>query len=71
MDLTEMVGKLYVDADTGKAEKVLEVTSSSVLVTRSKLSEKGIDCVNWFSINDFNKKFILPVITTTSNINHD
>lgn len=46
-----------IDLETNKTEKVLNETDSSVLVTRSKLSDMGINCTNWFTKIDFDKKF--------------
>lgn len=40
------------DTKTGKLEEILQKTSSSILITQTKLSEKGINCTNWYNIND-------------------
>jgi len=45
------------DTKTKKTETVLETTSSSYLVTQTKLTKKGINCTQWFFEEDFNKRF--------------
>lgn len=46
-----------IDTVTGKKEVVLETTSNSFLVTQTKLTDKGINCTQWFSDKDFTKRF--------------
>jgi len=43
--------------DTGNIEYVVESTSNSYLVTRTKLKEGGINCKGWFTQKEFDKKF--------------
>lgn len=38
-------------------EKIVNKTSNSVEVTRTKRGEEGINCTQWFTWNDFVKKF--------------
>lgn len=45
------------DKVTGKIEVVIEKTSNSYNVTQTRLSEKGINCTNWFAEKDFVKRF--------------
>jgi hypothetical protein len=45
------------DNKTGKDEVVLETTSNSYLVTQTKLTDKGINCSNWFTEAEFKKRF--------------
>lgn len=45
------------DLDTGNIEYVVESTSNSHLVTRTKLKDGGINCRGWFTQKEFDKKF--------------
>lgn len=45
------------DKITGKIETVLEKTSNSYLVTQTKLTDKGVNCDNWFEEGAFKKRF--------------
>lgn len=45
------------DKQTGKIETVINKTTNSFLVTQTKLTENGINCDNWFTEADFNKRF--------------
>lgn len=45
------------DKQTGKFEKVIDKTENSFNVTRTKLTEDGINCTQWFTVGDFYKKF--------------
>lgn len=47
----------YLDTKTKKIETLLDKTSSSFLMTQTKLSNKGINCDHWFSFKDFNERF--------------
>lgn len=42
---------------TGKTELLIETTVSSFNVTQTKTTNKGIDCTQWFTEEDFNKWF--------------
>lgn len=46
-----------IDLKTGKIERIVDRTSNSYLVTRTKLTPNGINCTNWFTEDDFKKKF--------------
>lgn len=46
-----------IDKHTGKVDRILKKTTNSYLVTRTKLTENGISCSNWFTIRDFNDNF--------------
>lgn len=46
-----------IDTFTGKTETVVNSTSNSFEVTQSKLTEAGIDCSNWFTAENFKKRF--------------
>jgi len=48
----------YLDTKTGKFEELIDVTSNSYCITQSKLTDKGIDCTNWFSEKDFHSRFL-------------
>jgi hypothetical protein len=45
------------DNITGKIETVIQTTTNSYLVTQTKLTDKGINCDNWFDENTFKKRF--------------
>lgn len=47
------------DKFTGKIETVSEISfnKSSYLVSQVKITNKGIDCENWFSDDKFKKRF--------------
>lgn len=45
------------DKKTGKIEIVINKTSNSFEVTRSKLTEAGVNCTNWFTERDFKDQF--------------
>lgn len=45
------------DKITGKIETVFEQTSNSYLVTQTKLTERGVNCTNWFEEGTFKKRF--------------
>jgi hypothetical protein len=45
------------DKQTGKIETVIDKTINSFCVTRTKLTEDGINCTQWFTQGDFYKKF--------------
>lgn len=57
MSNTKEHGGYVVDISSSKIESVLQVTSNSYLVTRTKLTDKGINCDNWFERKHFNEKF--------------
>ena len=46
-----------IDKKTGKEEEVVDATVNSYNVTQTKLSDKGINCTQWFSEKDFEKRF--------------
>ena len=50
-------GDIITDQETGKEEKILEVTSNSYLVSQTKTNDKGINCDQWFDEKSFNKRF--------------
>jgi hypothetical protein len=43
------------DLKTGKVETILKSTTNSHLVTRTKLTDKGISCDNWFDQSYFTR----------------
>ncbi len=49
--------KTVIDKQTGKTETVVNQTSNSLEVTQSKLTKEGINCTNWFTKENFNKRF--------------
>lgn len=51
------IGDEVIDKQTKKVEKVLNKTTNSFLVTRTKVSEQGINCDQWFTEKDFKDKF--------------
>lgn len=55
--MKELIGKKVRDIETGKIEIIKDATDSSVLITRTKLSEAGINCDNWFEKQKFYKSF--------------
>jgi hypothetical protein len=64
------IGNKILDKKSGKTETVLDITSNSILLTQTKLTDKGINCDNWFSIldKDFNKRFELTHPTNTKQV---
>lgn len=53
------IGDSVIDKKTKKVEKVLDRTKNSFLVTRTKISDRGINCDQWFTDGDFKKRFSL------------
>jgi hypothetical protein len=51
------IGMKVTELSDGVKETILELTSSSVLITRTKRSKDGIYCNGWFRIEDFDKEF--------------
>lgn len=53
------IGQEIKDLKTGKIEMVIDTTESSICISQQRISEKGIDCTNWFNINDktFKERF--------------
>ena len=53
--------KTVIDTRTNKTETIKETKygnkESSVLVTQTKLNKEGIDCDQWFTESEFNKRF--------------
>ena len=47
------------DRNTGNTETVVETTSNSYLITRTKLTEFGINCKGWFTKKEFEFKFVV------------
>lgn len=49
------------DTKTGKIEKIIERTSNSLLITQTKVTDKGINCTNWYNMDDrnFKDRFII------------
>lgn len=45
------------DTKTGKEETVIQQTANSYLVTQSKLTDRGINCDNWFEEKKFKERF--------------
>lgn len=43
--------------DGNVKEKIVNKTSNSIEVTRTKRTSEGVDCTQWFTWNDFQKKF--------------
>jgi hypothetical protein len=50
------VGMEVVEGD-GVKERILQLTANSVLVTRTKRRSEGINCTQWFTIEDFGRYF--------------
>lgn len=50
------IGDKVIDT-TGKIEIILSKTINSIEVSQSRLSDKGINCSNWFTKEGFNKRF--------------
>ena len=51
------IGMLVIELKDNKEEKIIDLTSNSVLVSRTARTESGINCKNWFTIDKFNKYF--------------
>ena len=47
------------DKETGFEEKIKEMTHNSYLVAQSKRSEHGINCDQWFTDKEFEKRFTI------------
>lgn len=45
------------DKQTDKIEILISKTTNSYLITQTKLTEKGINCNNWFTEEVFKKRF--------------
>jgi len=45
------------DIKTNKTETIIERTSNSFRVTQTKLNKEGINCTNWFTQQEFEKRF--------------
>lgn len=45
------------DNITDKIETVIKTTTNSYLVTQTKLTDKGINCDQWFEEREFIKRF--------------
>jgi hypothetical protein len=52
------IGDFVLDKSTNKRERVVNKTINSICITQTKLSEKGINCTQWFTDLDFKRKFI-------------
>lgn len=50
------IGDNVIDT-TDKIEVILDKTNNSIEVSQTKLSDKGINCSNWFTKGDFNRRF--------------
>ena len=46
-----------IDKKTGLVEKLIKKTANSYLVTRTKLTEHGVTCDNWFTTKDLHDNF--------------
>lgn len=56
--MEKLTNTLYVlDKRFNKKEKIVETSISSFNITQTKKSEKGIDCTQWFTEENFNKIF--------------
>lgn len=51
------VGMEVIEMIDGVKEKIVELTSNSFLITRTKRSENGINCEQWFTVGDFDRYF--------------
>jgi hypothetical protein len=51
------IGMKVTELSDGVKETILELTSSSFLITRTKRGKDGINCKQWFTIQDFDKEF--------------
>jgi hypothetical protein len=45
------------DKQTGKIESVVDKHNNSLCLTQTKLTKHGINCTQWFHLNDFHKRF--------------
>lgn len=57
--MTIEIGDKVKDKKSGLIEAVTAVTSNSFEVTRTKTSEMGINCTNWFDEKRFKENFEL------------
>ena len=53
------MGSAWIENEDGVAEVVLEKTFTSLLVSRTKRNDKGINCANWFQVGDFDEQFTI------------
>ncbi len=51
------VGSKCIEIEDGITETVLEKTFTSLLVSRTKRKAEGINCTNWFTVDDFEEQF--------------
>lgn len=52
------MGQVVADTD-GKECSITGLTTNSIEVLIERKSDKGVDCKNWFSMNQFNRRFKL------------
>jgi len=50
------VGQTIIDLD-GKECTIVDMTSNSICVHIKKKKKEGINCNNWFTLTDFEKRF--------------
>jgi hypothetical protein len=50
------IGQIITDLD-GSTCTIVDMTSNSICVHIKKKKEGGIDCNNWFTFTDFEKRF--------------
>ena len=50
------IGQIIEDVDKSHCE-ITDKTLNTIEVSIKRKSEKGIDCKQWFAMNEFNKRF--------------
>lgn len=48
----------YLEKNSNSEVEVVGKTKNSVCVFEKKKTDKGIDCSQWYTIQEFNKKFV-------------
>ncbi len=51
------IGDAVVDSHTGKTETVVNATANSYEITQTKLTDAGINCTQWFTEKEAEKRF--------------
>lgn len=58
MDITDFgLGQIVIDKD-GKECTITNLTRNSIEVYIEKKTDQGVNCKQWFTLNDFEKRFV-------------
>lgn len=56
------IGKMIIDCENRRLCRVTDLTSNSVEVHLTALTDKGIDCLQYFSIKNLNSRFAIATL---------